>query len=415
MKKFLALTTAAMLAFSAMSMTAFAADGVTLVVNGATVDFAGDQGPVIQNGRTLVPFRAAFEKMGADVNWYDDIHLCEAKYGDTTVSIEINSTKVKLGDGAEIESDVPAQIINGRTMVPLRVLSESIGAEVKWDNATRTVTVNTPTVTGEAPESVQYVSVSGTVKGTVSTVTYNYPVVTDNYTAAAVLNKNIIEDIKAVATDIANNNGTGEDEIEINYTLKYNEGGIFSILYLIGGESVSWGHYGIINGARISDEEYGVVVGDSYDETPLTDDEADEIKDEEISNGTYSCTIKEYTTCEENSEGYVYIRGTVYYPEFTGGDEEVIKALNYQLEKSALKGADSFIASYKDEAAKNFDKNGKNAFDYSYDYMEICDVEIGFDNIAVITNDLSEAVEGKDVRNNTSVLKVDLTTGAVLE
>jgi hypothetical protein len=80
-----------------------------------------------------------------------------------------------------------------------------------------------------------------------------------------------------------------------------------------------------------------------------------------------------------------------------------------------LKGADSFIASYKDEAAKNFDKNGKNAFDYSYDYMEICDVEIGFDNIAVITNDLSEAVEGKDVRNNTSVLKVDLTTGAVLE
>ena len=58
--------------------TVLADSDIKVVVNGENIDFTGDQEPVIQKGRTLVPFRAVFEKMGAEVNWFEDIMLCEA-------------------------------------------------------------------------------------------------------------------------------------------------------------------------------------------------------------------------------------------------------------------------------------------------------------------------------------------------
>jgi hypothetical protein len=224
MKKLLAITTAALLTVSAMSATALAADtsSVKLVVNGETVDFTGDQEPVVKDGRTLVPFRAAFEKMGATVNWDNDARLCEAYYGDLYVGIKIDSKDVLLSDGKTVESDVPAQIINGRTMVPLRVLSEGIGAKVDWDNATKTATVTTSDIgdtatdkattstnNGDYPAKVTYTEKTATVTGKVSKVTYTYPVVTDVYSAADQLNKNIESLATDTAQSIADENGIG--------------------------------------------------------------------------------------------------------------------------------------------------------------------------------------------------------------
>ena len=142
-EKILALLMIIIFSISTMVTTVMADEKVKLIINGTEVDFSDDQEPVIQNGRTFVPFRTAFEKIGAEVKWHDDIRLCKAEYGGISVGIAIGDTKVSLSDGSEIESDVPAQIINGRTMVPLRILSESIGAEVNWDKTTRTITVNT--------------------------------------------------------------------------------------------------------------------------------------------------------------------------------------------------------------------------------------------------------------------------------
>jgi hypothetical protein len=403
MKKLLALTTATMLMLSAMGVTAFADDGVKLIVNGETVDFTGDQEPVIQNGRTLVPFRAAFEKMGAEVNWYDDIRLCEAVYGDTTVGIAIGDTKVSIGDGAEIESDVPAQIINGRTMVPLRILSESIGAEVSWDNATRTVTVTTPEIKGEAPASASCDTKSGTVTGNVSTVNFKYPVVTDVYTAADLLNKNILDDITEVATEVANNNETGQTDISIDYSLRFNDGGVLSILYLIDGEAVSWYNYGIVNGARIEDEEYALITTGGAEEVDDTTADASE-----------KFSMEEYTVSAKGADGHLCLTATAYYPQFIG-DEAFVASLNTQLESSAKKAADSFLASYEDEAVEYYDNATEHLYEVPYSYSSNCDVDITEDNVAVINNEFSQLVGGKDVTNGSDIIKVSLTTGEIIE
>jgi hypothetical protein len=386
-------------------------DGVKLVVNGETVDFTGDQEPVIQNGRTLVPFRAAFEKMGAEVKWYEDIRLCEAVYGDVTVGIAIGDTKVTVGDGAEIESDVPAQIINGRTMVPLRVLSESIGAKVDWDGNTRTVTVNTPEIGGEAPASVQYDTETDTVEGKISKVTYSHPVVTDKYTAADLLNKNIEEDIKEAATLVADDNATGESEITIDFTMKYNDGGVISVLYLIDGESVYWQNYGIVNGARIEDEEFAKIVGsDTEEQADDTDNKEEATENNADAEVTYE--MHTYTVGSNGDDGKSCISATVNYPQFVG-EEDFIASLNTQLENSAKKAADSFLASYKDDATKEYNSSEDKV--QLYDFTQNSEVEITEDNVAVIKNDFVENVSGKDARTGDDTIKIDLATGEILE
>lgn len=146
MKKAIGLFLATTLAISSLSAMALAEDKINVVVNGNAIDFTGNQEPVIQDSRVLVPFRAVFEEMGATVNWDADTKLCEADYNSASVGIKIGETTVTLDDGATVESDVPAQIINGRTMVPLRILSESIGAKVDWDGNTKTVTIEAPEI-----------------------------------------------------------------------------------------------------------------------------------------------------------------------------------------------------------------------------------------------------------------------------
>ncbi len=91
------------------------------------------QAPVIVNDRTLVPLRAIFEAMGADVQWDDATSTATAVRGDITVSISIGSNQLYV-NGAAKELDVPAQLINNRTMVPVRAIAEGFGCEVNWSD-----------------------------------------------------------------------------------------------------------------------------------------------------------------------------------------------------------------------------------------------------------------------------------------
>src|SRR5512140_3607568 len=98
--------------------------------------------PTRINGRTMVPLRGIFESLGAQVNW---------DAGTGTVSAVKDSTDVRLGignpratvDGRTVLLDAPATILNGSTMVPLRFVSEALGADVKWFEATQTVSITT--------------------------------------------------------------------------------------------------------------------------------------------------------------------------------------------------------------------------------------------------------------------------------
>ena len=112
---------------------------IMVTVNKKILSF--DQPPVIVNDRTLVPLRAIFEALGANVNWNAETRTVTATRGADKLSLVID-TNVIDKNGTAIEIDVPAQIIGDRTMVPVRAISESLGASVDWNANTRTVIID---------------------------------------------------------------------------------------------------------------------------------------------------------------------------------------------------------------------------------------------------------------------------------
>lgn len=98
--------------------------------------------PKIENDRTLVPMRAVFESLNAQVFWDEQSYTVTAKKGDTTISLAIGSNTL-YKNGEEIYVDVPAKIENDRTLVPLRVVSESLNCRVDWDGENRIVNIVT--------------------------------------------------------------------------------------------------------------------------------------------------------------------------------------------------------------------------------------------------------------------------------
>lgn len=112
---------------------------VSVTVNGNYVTF--DQPPIIVDDRTLVPVRAIFESLGATVEWHPDTQTVVAQKDGMSVMLQIGSNIMSLGCEM-IELDVPAQIINDRTLVPARAVAEAFECLVDWDDTTRTVIIN---------------------------------------------------------------------------------------------------------------------------------------------------------------------------------------------------------------------------------------------------------------------------------
>jgi hypothetical protein len=106
---------------------------VSYTVNGRTLMM--DVAPQIVNDRTMVPLRFIAEALGAKVDWDYD-------HGTETATIELDgqTLSVKIGVLAP-GMDVPPMIINDRTMVPLRYISETLGCEVEWDPEAQTIDI----------------------------------------------------------------------------------------------------------------------------------------------------------------------------------------------------------------------------------------------------------------------------------
>ena len=94
----------------------------------------------IIDSRTMVPLRAIFEALGASVEWDDATKTVTSVKGDTTVKLTIGNAAITV-NGADKALDVPAQIVDSRTLVPVRAIAESFGCDVAWDDATKTVTI----------------------------------------------------------------------------------------------------------------------------------------------------------------------------------------------------------------------------------------------------------------------------------
>jgi hypothetical protein len=100
-----------------------------------------DVPPQIINERTLVPMRAIFEALGAAVAWDGDTRTVTAEGADTNVQMTIDSNEMYV-NSEKITLDVPPVIIDERTLVPARAVAESFGCDVAWDSDTRTVIIS---------------------------------------------------------------------------------------------------------------------------------------------------------------------------------------------------------------------------------------------------------------------------------
>jgi len=121
-------------------------DQITILLDGEKLTF--DVEPYIKDGRTLVPFRGILEALGAEVIWNPTERSVTAKSANTEVYLKIGSVDT-LVNGEEVVIDVPAEIKSDRTFVPLRFVSENLGATVGWDGTTRTVAIATKTLVVE--------------------------------------------------------------------------------------------------------------------------------------------------------------------------------------------------------------------------------------------------------------------------
>lgn len=125
---------------------------ITVFLDGRQLEF--DVEPTLENGRTLVPMRVIFEALGAEVSWDNDTSTAIAAKDGLTIKITINDMKLYKNDEV-IELDVPARLIDSRTLVPVRAVSEGMGANVDWNHDNWQVIITTDTVRKE-PEKYDF-------------------------------------------------------------------------------------------------------------------------------------------------------------------------------------------------------------------------------------------------------------------
>ena len=135
---------------------ASAAGDVALMLDGSEI--VCDTAPVIDRGRTLVPVRALFESLGAEVGWDPAEKLVSVSYSNTAVHLVIGKKTARV-NGKDVAMDVPAAILPGnRTYIPVRFVAESLGFGVDWDDSSRTVLLRTPEGLEDDPTVIESIS-----------------------------------------------------------------------------------------------------------------------------------------------------------------------------------------------------------------------------------------------------------------
>lgn len=116
-------------------------DDITVTYDGEKVSF--DVQPEIIDDRVMVPMRTIFETFGAKVKWDSDTQTITAKKKSKTIEMTIGSSDMTKNDET-YSFDVSPVIEDGRTLVPIRAISDMLGLDVEWDEKNHTVTITTP-------------------------------------------------------------------------------------------------------------------------------------------------------------------------------------------------------------------------------------------------------------------------------
>lgn len=122
---------------------------IILMINHKVIESAVP--PVIIDSRTLVPARAVFEELGANVLWVNETKQIFVSFKNDLVLLTINNDIANI-NGENIKMDVPPQIINDSTMIPLRFVAEALNFEIGWNGDKKIASINSPVEpTTEAP------------------------------------------------------------------------------------------------------------------------------------------------------------------------------------------------------------------------------------------------------------------------
>ncbi len=134
----LLLSLATVLSFAPFSI---AQNEIPVYINEQELTF--DVPPMIENGTTLVPLRAIFESLGAQVEWDTATQTATGTKEETIITLKLNAQTAMVNQ-KEVTLALPAKEINGRILVPLRFISESFACTVDWLPETQTITITTP-------------------------------------------------------------------------------------------------------------------------------------------------------------------------------------------------------------------------------------------------------------------------------
>jgi len=142
-------------------------NNVTVYVDNEKVEF--DVNPLIENGRTLVPLRGVFEKLGANVDWNKNILEVVIKDENNEIEMILGNDKVMV-NGEIKDIDVPTKMISSRTFAPLRFISENLGHDVRWDGSTNSVYI---TKKDSVPQEKNMISTVGSKENLIALLEYN--------------------------------------------------------------------------------------------------------------------------------------------------------------------------------------------------------------------------------------------------
>lgn len=171
-------------------------DNIKVVLDGQQLQF--DANPVLLHDRVMLPVRNIFEALGATVDWNEATQTITGIKGDTTIILKVNSTDA-IVNGKHQTIDFPATIIDNRTLVPARFISENLETIVDWDETTKTVYI--------------------TSKLIIKTINYNSILQKENYSINSRINIQGIDlDANAYLLDFQKDDVTG-DKISDNILL----------------------------------------------------------------------------------------------------------------------------------------------------------------------------------------------------
>jgi hypothetical protein len=137
-KGYMAIAVAAACTIAGSNASAQMNTSTRVEVNGRTLNTS--VAPIQVNGRTLVPMRDIFEALGATVQWNPVTRGIIATRAGTNVGLQIGSNAASLNN-QRLTLDQPPIVMRGSTLVPLRFVSEALGAQVNWNSAQRLVSV----------------------------------------------------------------------------------------------------------------------------------------------------------------------------------------------------------------------------------------------------------------------------------